>query len=200
MEPADRLEHLPDCRVSYSPGFLAPARAEALFTRLLAEVPWRQDSITVFGKTYPQPRLTALYGEAGKAYSYSGITMHPLPFTPALLELKEEVEGACGQSFSTVLLNLYRNGRDSNGWHADNEPELGPAPFIASVSLGATRAFHLKHRRLKDQRLKLDLAAGSLLLMAGETQQHWLHQVPKTLRPVGPRINLTFRKIGEIGR
>lgn len=199
MQASDLLEHLPDCRLSYRPGFLSPARADALMGHLLESVPWRQDSITLFGKTHPQPRLTALYGEAGKSYSYSGITMHPLPFTPALQELKNSVEAACGQNFSTVLVNLYRDGRDSNGWHADNEPELGPALVIASLSLGATRAFHLKHRRLKDQRVKLQLEAGSLLLMAGETQMHWLHQVPKTSRPVGPRINLTFRKILERG-
>ncbi len=199
MQPAARLDHLPDCRLSYLPGFLEPPRAEALFRHLLETVPWRQDAITLFGKTYPQPRLTALYGDAGKPYSYSGITMHPLPLTPALQELRAAVEGVCGQRFSTVLLNLYRDGRDSNGWHADNEPELGPDPVIASLSLGAPRAFHLKHRELKDQRLKWVLEPGSLLLMAGGTQRHWLHQVPKTRRPVGPRINLTFREILEKG-
>lgn len=199
MELADRLELLPDCRLRYHPGFLAPARAEILFRHLLESVPWRQDTITLFGKTHLQPRLTALYGESGKSYTYSGITMHPLPLTEVLKGLQKEIEEACGQSFSSVLLNLYRHGRDSNGWHADNERELGPAPVIASLSLGATRAFHLKHRQLKDQRVKLDLEAGSLLLMAGDTQAHWLHQVPKTSRPVGPRINLTFRKILEKG-
>lgn len=199
MEPPLNLENLPDCRLRYLPGFLPPERAESIFRALLTEVPWREDTITLFGKTYPQPRLTALYGEGDKTYSYSGITLHPLPFTPLLQELKEAVERESGHDFSTVLLNLYRDGRDSNGWHADNERELGPAPVIASLSLGAPRAFHLKHRRLKEQRCKLVLEPGSLLLMAGETQRHWLHQVPKTARPVGPRINLTFRKIFGTG-
>ena len=193
------LEGLPDCDLRYLPGFIDPDRAEEIFKRLLAEVPWREDTITLFGKTYPQPRLTALYGEGGKTYSYSGITLHPLPFTPLLQELRQAVAHESGLDFSTVLLNLYRDGRDSNGWHADNERELGPAPAIASLSLGAPRAFHLKHRFRKDQRCKLVLEPGSLLLMAGKTQQFWLHQVPKTRRPVGPRINLTFRKIFGTG-
>jgi alkylated DNA repair dioxygenase AlkB len=199
MEAPVPLENLPDCELRYLPGFLPPGRAEALFRKLLAEVPWREDTITLFGKTYPQPRLTALYGEGGKTYAYSGITLHPLPFTPLLQQLREAVERESGHDFSTVLINLYRDGRDSNGWHADNERELGPAPVIASLSLGAPRAFHLKHRHRKEQRCKLVLEPGSLLLMAGDTQRYWLHQVPKTRRAVGPRINLTFRKIFETG-
>jgi alkylated DNA repair dioxygenase AlkB len=197
MEAFPILENLPDCALRYLPGFLPPDRAEIIFRKLLTGVPWREDTITLFGKTYPQPRLTALYGEGGKTYSYSGITMHPLPFTPLLHDLREAVEKESGHMFNTVLINLYRDGRDSNGWHADNERELGPAPAIASLSLGAPRAFHLKHRHLKDQRCRLVLEPGSLLLMAGDTQRFWLHQVPKTKRPVGPRINLTFRKILE---
>lgn len=195
MDASLKLENLPDCELRYLPGFLEPDRAATSFERLLTEMPWREDEITLFGKTYLQPRLTALYGEGGKTYSYSGITMHPLPFTPLLQELRDAVEKASGRDFNTVLINLYRDGRDSNGWHADNERELGPAPVIASLSLGAPRAFHLKHRQFKDQRYKLILEPGSLLLMAGNTQRFWLHQVPKTRRPVGPRINLTFRKI-----
>ena len=132
-------------------------RADQDFGReLLAGVPWREDTITLFGKTYPQPRLTALYGEGGKTYTYSGITMHRLPFTPLLHDLREAVAKESGLAFNTVLINLYRDGRDSNGWHADNEPELGPAPAIASLSVGAPRAFHLKHRHLKDQRCNLN--------------------------------------------
>jgi alkylated DNA repair dioxygenase AlkB len=188
---------LPDCKLTYIPDFLDLNRANELFHSLLKQVPWQEDTITVFGKTYNQPRLTALYGETGKAYTYSGITMYPHPFTPELEALRQLVAEKSGATYSSVLLNLYRNGQDSNGWHADNEPELGNHPTIASVSLGAARYFHLKHRQHKELRVKVLLEPGSLLVMAGATQQHWLHQIPKTARPVEPRINLTFRKILE---
>jgi alkylated DNA repair dioxygenase AlkB len=189
------LTPLPDAELQYIPGFLPPDRADALFTNLLEGTPWRQDDIRIFGKTYPQPRLTALYGVSGRTYTYSGITMHPEPFPPALENLRSSIEARSGQTFTTCLLNLYRDGEDSNGWHADNERELGPNPFIASVSLGQTRAFHLKHRTDPSLRFKLLLEHGSLLIMGGAMQHHWLHQVPKTRKPVGQRINLTFRKI-----
>ncbi|MFM1877510.1 MAG: hypothetical protein RLZZ241_376 [Bacteroidota bacterium] len=189
------LSELPNCALRYIPQFLPSEIAASLFNKLLGEVPWRADKITVFGKTYNQPRLTALYGEAGKPYSYSGITMHPNPFTPDLEDLRALVSNQSGVQFSSVLLNLYRDGQDSNGWHADNERELGPNPVIASVSLGAARYFHLKHRTLKDQRLKILLEPGSLLIMGGETQEYWLHQIAKTKQKVTPRINLTFRRI-----
>ena len=188
---------LPDCKLTYIPDFLDLNRAKELFHSLLKQVPWQEDTITVFGKTYNQPRLTALYGETGKAYTYSGITMYPHPFTPELEALRQLVAEKSGATYSSVLLNLYRNGQDSNGWHADNEPELGNHPTIASVSLGEARYFHLKHRQHKELRVKVLLEPGSLLVMAGATQQHWLHQIPKTARPVEPRINLTFRKILE---
>ena len=138
----------------------------------------------------PIPRLTAWHGAAG--YVYSGIRLTPAAWTPPLLELKALAERLAGERFNSVLLNLYRDGRDSVSWHADNEPGLGRDPVIASLSLGAVRRFQLKHRRL-DERLALDLPHGSCLIMAGATQHHWLHQLPKTTRPVGPRINLTFR-------
>ena len=189
------FSELPDCELTYIPDFLGAEKADVLFQSLLKEVPWQEDTITVFGKTYNQPRLTALYGEAGKVYTYSGISMHPHPFTPDLEELRQLVAEKSGATFSSVLLNLYRNGQDSNGWHADNEAELGNHPTIASVSLGAARYFHLKHRHRKDLRIKVLLEPGSLLVMAGATQQYWLHQIPKTARPVEARINLTFRNI-----
>ncbi|WP_088342174.1 alpha-ketoglutarate-dependent dioxygenase AlkB family protein [Robiginitalea sediminis] len=186
---------LPDAELRYLPGFLTPAEATRLMALFLETLPWRQDPITVFGKTYPQPRLTALYGDGGKSYGYSGIRMHPLPFTPELSRLKADVEAVSGERFSTCLLNLYRDGQDSNGWHADNEKELGTNPAIASLSLGDVRWFHLKHRGDKAHSYKIALEPGSLLLMGGSMQHHWVHQVPKTRREVGPRINLTFRKI-----
>lgn len=167
-------------------------RPEEVMQRLLDETPWRAEHITVYGKTYLQPRLTAWHGEA--SYTYSGMTLHPLPFTPLQLLLKQAVEQATGRQFNSVLLNYYRDQRDSMGFHADDEKELGPHPAIASLSFGAARTFILKHRRLPLQR-KLALGDGSLLLMAGTLQSHWLHGINKESKPCGPRINLTFRNI-----
>jgi alkylated DNA repair dioxygenase AlkB len=166
--------------------------ADRLLDDLAASIAWRQEVATIMGRRVPIPRLTAWHGEAG--YVYSGIAMAPAAWTPPLLELKRCAEDHAGQAFNSVLLNLYRDGRDSVGWHADNEPGLGRNPVIASLSLGATRRFQLKHRRL-DERVAIDLTHGSCLIMAGATQHHWLHQLPKTARPVGPRINLTFRSM-----
>jgi alkylated DNA repair dioxygenase AlkB len=169
---------------------LSEADAGRLFDQLMAVTCWRREIATVMGRRVPIPRLTAWHGEAG--YVYSGISMAPTPWNPPLLEIKAAAEACAGQTFNSVLLNLYRDGRDSVSWHADNEPGLGRNPVIASVSLGATRRFQMKHRGA-NHRLALDLPHGSCLVMAGATQHHWLHQVPKTARPVGPRINLTFR-------
>ena len=152
--------------------------------------PWRQEVATVMGRRMPIPRLTAWHGASG--YVYSGIEMAPAPWNQPLLEIKAVAEACAGCAFNSVLLNLYRDGRDSVSWHADNEPGLGRDPVIASVSLGATRRFQMKHRR-RQARVAIDLPSGSCLVMAGATQHHWLHQVPKTSRPLGPRINLTFR-------
>ncbi|GHC64930.1 alpha-ketoglutarate-dependent dioxygenase AlkB family protein [Ulvibacter litoralis] len=182
-----------DGTVLYIPSFFSSEKASEYFTRLTTETPWQQDSITLFGKTHPQPRLTALYGNNSKPYSYSGITMLPKQFTPTLKEIKCDVEKFSEVNFTTVLLNLYRNGSDSNGWHSDNEKELGTNPVIASVSFGAPRMFHLKHKTDKALKHKIILEHGSLLLMKGATQENWLHQIPKTTKRVAPRINLTFR-------
>jgi alkylated DNA repair dioxygenase AlkB len=184
--------NLPDSGITYYPDFLED-RADAYFEQLRNEVPWQQDDIRVFGKVYAQPRLTALYGNNGKPYSYSNITMRPHDFTEALLEIKKRVETLTDVVFTTCLLNLYRDGKDSNGWHADNEKELGRNPVIASVTLGQERYFHLKHRKNRSLKHKIFLQHGSLLLMEGATQHHWLHQIPKTAKPIGERINLTFR-------
>ena len=189
------LADLPDCNISYNRDFLDRKTADQLFNSLMDSISWRQDSIQVYGKTYPQPRLTALYGNNGKSYSYSNITMDPHPFDEVLEALKKKIEAITGKSFTTCLLNLYRDGSDSNGWHSDDEAELGENPIIASVSLGQERYFQMKHRTKKDNKFKILLEHGSLLLMQGETQHFWLHQIPKTTRPLGPRINLTFRYI-----
>lgn len=165
---------------------------EEVLARLVAETAWRSQVVTVWGKQHPQPRLTAWHGAA--AYTYSGLTLAPLPFTALQLEIKAAVEQACGRRFNSVLLNYYRDQRDSMGMHSDDEAELGPEPAIASLSFGATRTFILKHKTSK-RTVKLDLASGSMLLMAGQTQTHWLHGINKQTRLTGPRINLTFRNI-----
>lgn len=194
--PTEKISfQLPDAEIEYFPGFFDADKATSLFKQLQDNIPWQQDAITVFGKTHPQPRLTALFGNEGKPYAYSNIVMQPHAWNPLLVYIKEEVEAACGEQFTTVLLNYYRDGKDSNGWHADNEKELGRNPVIASVSFGVERAFHLQHNSLKDQKLKITLEHGSLLLMKGTTQHFWKHQIPKTTKTIGPRINLTFRII-----
>ena len=186
---------LPESDILYYPEFLEHEMAREYFEHLKAETPWRQDDIRVFGKIYPQPRLTALYADNGKPYRYSNLTMHPLPFTSLLKEIKVKIEELCSTRFTTCLLNLYRDGNDSNGWHADDEKELGKNPVIASVSLGEPRFFHLRHKSDKRLKYKIELGHGSLLLMKGETQHRWQHQIPKTRRNIGERINLTFRVI-----
>ena len=152
-------------------------------------------TLLFFGKTHPQPRLTCLFGNEGKPYSYSNIVMQPHHWNPLLMFIKNEIEEVCLENFTTVLLNLYRDGKDSNGWHADNEKELGRNPVIASVSFGAERSFHLQHNTITDAKLKITLENGSLLLMKGETQHFWKHQIPKTAKTLQSRINLTFRII-----
>lgn len=184
-----------DAELLYFPNFFNEEEAWQYYDTLMRETPWIQDDIKVFGKTYKQPRLTAFYADNLKTYSYSGIIMEPLPYTRTLMEIKSAVENWVEHNFSSCLLNLYRNGQDSNGWHADNEKELGTNPVIASVSLGASRLFKMKHRKEKDNRLDIALDHGSLLLMKGRTQHCWLHQIPKTRKAVEPRINLTFRYI-----
>ncbi len=188
---------LPDCDITYYSSFLDSKESDSYFKVFKKTIAWRQDDIKVFGKVYAQPRLTALYGNNQKPYSYSNITMQPHEFTTELLEVKEKVENETDLNFTSCLLNLYRNGKDSNGWHADNEKELGENPVIASITLGQERYFHLKHRTKKRLKHKISLAHGSLLLMRGKTQHHWLHQIAKTTRPIKERINLTFRVIRQ---
>ncbi|WP_048331341.1 alpha-ketoglutarate-dependent dioxygenase AlkB family protein [Bizionia psychrotolerans] len=193
---ADKTEfHLPQAELFYLPHFYNPQKANKLFEVLKETISWQQDSITVFGKTHPQPRLTALYANNEKPYSYANIIMQPKLLTSELQKIKIDIEKIAKAEFTSVLLNRYRTGTDSNGWHADNEKTLGKNPIIASLSLGAPRYFHFKHRTIKSEKHKLLLESGSLLIMAGEMQHHWLHQIPKTKKEVGERINLTFRKI-----
>ncbi len=186
---------LSDAEVTLVPAFFDAAESDVYLAALRHATVWGQGRLTLWGKTHDEPRLTAWYGDAGKIYSYSGIVLNPQPWTPLLREIKARVEEAAQTQFNSVLLNLYRDGRDSNGWHQDNEPELGRNPVIASVSFGAVRRFQMRHKLRKEHRLHLDLPHGSLLLMAGATQHTWQHQIPKTAKPIGERINLTFRVI-----
>ena len=186
---------LPDAEIIYYRDFYDRPKADLIYTELERDILWQQDDIRIFGKTHPQPRLTALYGNEGLSYSYSNIKMEPHPWNLLLQKIKLEVEKVAATTFSTVLLNYYRNGKDSNGWHADNEKELGLNPIIASVSFGAERVFQLKHNSDTEQKKSIVLQHGSLLLMKGTTQHFWKHQIPKNAKPIGPRINLTFRLI-----
>ncbi len=187
---------LADADILFSPEISLTPSKEDMLHRLINETPWSQETITLFGKTHLQPRLTAWYGDAQAVYRYSGKQYQPLPWTALLEELKRTVEGLVGRRFNSVLLNYYRDGADSMGLHADDEPELGPEPCIASLSLGETRTLYFKHRTRKDLKPRnLALCSGSLLVMQGKTQQHWKHGIRKVARHCGPRVNLTFRQI-----
>jgi alkylated DNA repair dioxygenase AlkB len=169
--------------------------ADRLFDALRIGITWEREEVLIFGERRAVPRLVAWHGEPGATYTYSGTRHEPRPWTADLEEIRRRVEQLTGHAFNSVLLNRYRSGRDGMGWHSDDEPELGPDPVIASVSLGATRRFRLRHRRNRAEPVSLLLEHGSLLLMAGATQRHWLHAVPKTATTVGERINLTFRRV-----
>ncbi|MGH8544624.1 MAG: alpha-ketoglutarate-dependent dioxygenase AlkB family protein [Gammaproteobacteria bacterium] len=184
---------LPDAELMLWRELFSVSESAGYFQCLSDGVDWRQDRITLFGRTLNSPRLTAWYGDAGVTYAYSGLRLVAGGWLPALLRIRERVGQAAGTSFNSVLLNLYRNEADSMGWHSDDEPSLDPV--IGSVSFGAARTFQLQHKRCKTYRSVIDLTHGSLLLMSGSTQHHWRHRVPKSNLPCGPRINLTFRTI-----
>ncbi|MEZ4828121.1 MAG: alpha-ketoglutarate-dependent dioxygenase AlkB [Bacteroidia bacterium] len=189
--------HLKDGQLWYAPSFFSDSESDNYLHILGEEIAWRQESVQIFGKKIPQPRLSAWYGDSGKEYTYSGLSWSPLPWTETLMQIKSRIEQAFpGQVYNSVLLNLYRNGKDSMGWHSDDEVSLGKNPVIASVSFGETRQFQMRHKEnKKETRFSLSLTHGSLLIMAKETQHYWQHQIPKTARPVASRINLTFRWI-----
>ena len=190
MQPQELLPY--DGSALYRSGFFNSGECEQMFRSINDETPWEARNIILFGKEVPQPRLACWYGDL--AYSYSGITLDPRPMTPTLLEVKQRCEESASTRFNSVLVNLYRDGQDSMGLHADDEPELGPEPIIASVSFGGERNFRLRHRQSKELQ-QISLASGSLLVMSGLSQECWMHDVPKTKKFVEPRINLTFRYI-----
>ncbi|MDX1460484.1 MAG: alpha-ketoglutarate-dependent dioxygenase AlkB [Xanthomonadales bacterium] len=179
-------------------GWLTRARADDLLQRLWRELPFRRDQITLFGRRVEQPRLTAWCSDPGVDYRYSGLWLRSRPWRAGLDMLRDELEEAAGARFNSVLVNAYRDGRDSMGWHADNEPELGANPTIASLSLGESRRFRIRPSdalRRHGRSLGIDLGHGDLLLMSGSSQSRWQHCITRTRREVGLRINLTFRNI-----
>ncbi|MBX3710704.1 MAG: alpha-ketoglutarate-dependent dioxygenase AlkB [Lysobacter sp.] len=196
METNRRLERieLPDADLRFAPGWLPADEADALFARLREEIAWECHRIRMFGREVDSPRLSCWIGDPDAVYVYSRTRFVPRPWPAGLHPLRERLSDELGVAFNSVLANLYRDGRDRMGWHSDDEPELGPRPLIASVSLGATRRFSLKPRDGGASRA-LDLPHGSLLVMADDTQSAWRHALAGTARPVGPRINLTFRRI-----
>lgn len=184
-----------DGSLYFYPDFLTAIEADRLYKSLYTEIDWQQYNIKIFGKSIAQPRLCAWYGNAGMNYSYSGLHLEPNAYTPELLRLKNRVSEYTKVEFNSVLLNLYRDNKDSMGWHSDDEKELGSDPFIASVSLGATRLFSVKHKHDKMLKGSLRLTHGSLLTMGNGMQKYWQHAIPKSNTFCLPRINLTFRKI-----
>ena len=181
--------------------FLTPTEAKHYFNLLQNNISWKQEEVRFYGKTYPVPRKTAWYGYEGFNYSYSGITCFPEVWTKELLEIKSQIEQFIPEEdFTSVLLNLYSNGNDKMGWHADNEKELGINPTIASVSLGETRRFDIKNKNNSELQYKFELTSGSLLIMRGALQHHWIHQIPAQKKVKNARINLTFRTIKKASR
>jgi alkylated DNA repair dioxygenase AlkB len=190
------LYDLPDAELALFENIFSNQESEKLHQNLIENIQWRQDKIKIFGKSIDQPRLTAFYGDTNKDYSYSGIIMKPIDWNDDLLFIKNRVEEIAEIEFTSVLLNYYRDGKDSMGWHSDDEKELGQNPVIGSVSFGQSRVFQLRHKFRKDiKKVDIALTNGSFLLMKGTTQHFWQHQIPKTKRELESRINLTFRVI-----
>lgn len=182
----------------WTPDLLTPAEASAAFAALLVELPWEEHTFTIFGRTVPMPRRICMFGPKG--YTYSGVEHPPRALTPVLRTLLQRIESHTGVAFNSVLCNLYRGGQDSMGWHTDDDYPHGGQPVVASLSLGATRMFRLRPRRSKPPRrsVGVPLTAGSLLCIDGAARVDWQHAVPRTRKPVGPRINLTFRYMSDV--
>jgi alkylated DNA repair dioxygenase AlkB len=186
---------LAGAELAFDDGWMAKSEADALFAGLRHAIPWEVHRIRLFGRNVDSPRLSCWIGDPGTGYTYSGAHFDPNPWPIALRAIRARLAGELCIDFNSVLANLYRDGRDSMGWHSDDEPELGAQPVIASLSLGATRRFVLKHRSDPPRKFALELPHGSLLLMRGATQANYRHALPRTSRQIGPRINLTFRQI-----
>lgn len=190
---------LPGAEVEWEPGWLPGPEAEDLRLQLLAQVPWEVHRIRIYGRQVDSPRLSCWVGDAEARYRYSGTDFLPHAWPPVLRTLRERLRETLATDFNSVLLNRYRDGRDAMGWHSDDEPELGAQPVIASLSVGAPRRFQFRRRGEPSLRRELVLGHGDLLVMAGDTQRLYQHALPRTARPVGERINLTFRRIAPRG-
>ena len=192
------LQRLPmaDAELYFQLNFFDSRTSQDALEQLREDTAWRHEQIVLFGRRHWQPRLVAAHGDSDTAYRYSGLTLPMQPWTPLLLNIRQAVEQAAGQSFNSVLLNFYRDQHDSMGWHSDDERELGPQPVIASVSFGAMRTLKFRHKQRRELKsVAMDLTGGSLLVMAGTTQQFWKHAVEKARHACDARINLTFRQI-----
>ncbi|MEP7043597.1 MAG: alpha-ketoglutarate-dependent dioxygenase AlkB [Dokdonella sp.] len=190
-----RAVDLPGARLRYAERAYPIVRADALFSSLRAEIRWRQHRLHLFGREVNAPRLSCWIGDADAVYTYSRTRFEPLPWTPTTTWLRDDLAARLGIRFNSVLANLYRDGRDSMGWHSDDEPELGAAPVIASLSFGAARAFRVRDRATRQPVLSMDLAHGSVLVMDGDTQARYQHALPKRAGISEARINMTFRQI-----
>ena len=188
------LISIPNGEYIYLPNFFTKSESDKYFQVLKDNILWKQESMNMYGKQVMFPRLTAWYGDNDKPYSFSGITLKPHSWSKELLEIKNKIEPISNTHFNSVLLNQYRNGNDSISWHKKKKKELGLNPIIGSVNFGATRKFQLRHIKTKEK-IEIELTHGSLLIMQGELQHFWQHQVPKTAQKVNERINLTFRVI-----
>lgn len=204
MPVADRATlrsiELPGARLRYAEQLWSRDEADMLFAALRDGIPWATHRLRLFGREVDAPRLSCWIGDADATYVYSGARFVPMPWTPLVARVRDDLSARLGVSFNSVLANLYRDGRDTVGWHSDDEPELGPSPTIASASFGAARTFVLRSRTSRQRALSIELAHGSLLLMAGETQRLCQHALPRRARVADARINLTFRCIGQHGR
>lgn len=189
----------PGAKIHLWRDFIRPEVATALLEQLLVEVPWRQDTIRMFGKEHNLPRLQQWYGAPNHVYRWSGISMSPLPWTAELRKVRDAVQRVTNRRFNSVLLNYYRSGTDTVSWHSDNEPQLGTDPVIASLSLGVERDFSFRQvANPKESKFSIGLSNGSLLVMSGETQKNWQHAVLRRKRVKGPRVNLTFRDFEKV--
>jgi len=194
---ATQTVSLPAELLEYIPGLFSMAESIALMKDFISNVSWQQRTVTMYGKQIITPRLTAWYGDKGKDYTFSGTKFAPLPWTKELLQIRGKVEQIADVTFNTVLLNYYRDGNDSVAWHSDDEYELGIKPVIASVSLGQTRRFDVRHKTDHQKKYSVNLENGSLLLMRGDLQHSWEHRIAKSTKPLKERVNLTFRIINK---
>jgi alkylated DNA repair dioxygenase AlkB len=195
FEPSGQSGELPADLLEYHSGFFNAAESQIFLNTFINKTPWIQEDIQMYGKLMKTPRLTAWYGDRDKEYIYSGTKHFPIPWTSELLEIKEKIEPVAGVKFNSVLLNYYRDANDSVAWHSDDEAELGINPIIASVSFGQVRRFDIRHKRDRDRKYSIYLENGSLLIMKGNLQHNWVHQIPKSTKPLKARVNLTFRVI-----